>query len=201
MTCVWYQIQALHRTRPTLPLGLGSVEGDTHDDVRRGTTTLFAALDGATGKGIGKWSQRHRHQECLAVLRPIDRETPPERDIHRVVDNDATHKHPRSKRSLQRDRATIFTSRRPPPHGSIRWSAGSASSANRPSSAARSTASLNASRRLRASSHNTMPPLRPSSGSRRRNRSSTSSNVYLRVFVEQDTSSLGRGRSSGTRNR
>ncbi len=107
----------------------------------------------------------------------------------------------RSKRGLQRDRATIFTSRRHPPHGSIRWSAGSASSANRPSSAARSTASLNASRRLRASSHNTMPPLRPSSGSRRRSRSSTSSNVYLRVFVGQDTSSLGRGRSSGTRNR
>ena len=49
----------------------------------------------ATGKGIGKWSQRHRHRECLAVLRPIDRETPPERDIHLVVDNDATHKHPK----------------------------------------------------------------------------------------------------------
>ena len=49
----------------------------------------------ATGKGIGTCSKRHRHQECLAVLRPIDRETPPERDIHLVVDNDATHKHPK----------------------------------------------------------------------------------------------------------
>ncbi len=89
------QIQALNRTQPTLPLGLGYVEGYTHDYIRHGTTTLFAALDVATGKVIGQCSKRHRHQEFLAFLRLIDRETPPELDIHLVVDNYATHKHPK----------------------------------------------------------------------------------------------------------
>ena len=69
---------------PTLPLGLGYVEGYTHDYIRHGTTTLFAALDVATGKVIDKCSKRHRHQEFLAFLRLIDRETPPELDIHLV---------------------------------------------------------------------------------------------------------------------
>ena len=89
------QIQALNRTQPTLPMGLGYVEGYTHDYVRHGTTTLFAALDVATGKVIGKCSRRHRHQEFLAFLRIIDKETPPELDLHLVVDNYATHKHPK----------------------------------------------------------------------------------------------------------
>ena len=89
------QIQALNRTQPTLPMGLGYVEGYTHDYVRHGTTTLFAALDVATGKVIGKCSKRHRHQEFLAFLRIIDKETPPELDLHLVVDNYATHKHPK----------------------------------------------------------------------------------------------------------
>ena len=89
------QIQALDRTQPTLPMGLGYVEGYTHDYVRHGTTTLFAALDVATGNVIGKCSKRHRHQEFLAFLRIIDKETPPELDIHLVVDNYATHKHPK----------------------------------------------------------------------------------------------------------
>lgn len=89
------QIQALNRTQPTLPMGLGYVEGYTHDYVRHGTTTLFAALDVATGKVIGKCSKRHRHQEFLAFLRLIDKETPPELDLHLVLDNYATHKHPK----------------------------------------------------------------------------------------------------------
>ena len=89
------QIQALNRTQPTLPMGLGYVEGYTHDYVRHGTTTLFAALDVATGKVIGKCSKRHRHQEFLAFLRIIDKETPSELDLHLVVDNYATHKHPK----------------------------------------------------------------------------------------------------------
>ena len=87
------QIQALNRTQPTLPLGLGHVEGYTHDYVRHGTTTLFAALDAATGKVIGRCAKRHRHQEFLAFLRQIDRETPPDLDLHLVLDNYATHKH------------------------------------------------------------------------------------------------------------
>ena len=67
----------------------------THDHVRHGTTTLLAALDVAPGKVIGKCSKRHRHQELLAFLRLTDRKTPPELDIHLVVDNYATHKHPK----------------------------------------------------------------------------------------------------------
>ena len=89
------QIQALNRTQPTLPMGLGYVEGYTHDDIRHGTTTLFAALDVATGKGLGKGSKRHRHQAFLAFLRLLDRETPPELDLHLVLDSYATHKHPK----------------------------------------------------------------------------------------------------------
>ena len=89
------QIQALNRTQPTLPMGLGYVEGFTHDYIRHGTTTLFAALDVATGKVIGKCCKRHRDQEFLAFLRIIDRETPPPLDIHLVLDNYATHKHPK----------------------------------------------------------------------------------------------------------
>lgn len=87
------QIQALSRSQPTLPLGFGYAEGYTHDYIRHGTTTLFAALDVATGRVIGKCSKRHRHQEFLAFLRIIDRETPPDLDIHLVMDNYATHKH------------------------------------------------------------------------------------------------------------
>jgi len=89
------QIQALNRTQPTLPLGLGYVEGYTHDYIRHGTTTVFAALDVATGQVIGQCAKRHRHQEFLAFLRLIDRETPPQLDIHLVLDNYATHKHPK----------------------------------------------------------------------------------------------------------
>ncbi len=76
-------------------MGLGYVEGHTHDYVRHGTTTLFAALDVATGKVLGTCSRRHGHLEFLAFLRLIDRETPAELDLHLVVDNDATHKHPK----------------------------------------------------------------------------------------------------------
>ena len=96
------QIQALNRTQPTLPLGLGHVEGYTHDYVRHGTTTLFAALDAATGKVIGKCAKRHRHQEFLAFLRRIDRETPPDLDLHLALDTCATHQHPKVRAWLAR---------------------------------------------------------------------------------------------------
>ena len=89
------QIQALNRTQPTLPLGLGYVEGYTHDYIRHGTTTLFAALNIATGKVIGKCMARHRHQEFLCFLRLLERETPKDLDLHLILDNYATHKHPK----------------------------------------------------------------------------------------------------------
>ena len=87
------QIQALDRTQPMLPLGLGYVEGVTHDYVRHGTTTLFAALDVASGKVLTQCKKRHRHQEYLQFLRHIDANVPKDLDIHLVVDNYCTHKH------------------------------------------------------------------------------------------------------------
>jgi putative transposase len=89
------QIQALNRTQPVLPMGLGYVEGVTHDYVRHGTTTLFAALDIATGAVFTECKPRHRHQEFLSFLRHLDESVPPELALHLIVDNYATHKHPK----------------------------------------------------------------------------------------------------------
>ncbi|HSR11243.1 MAG TPA: IS630 family transposase [Thermodesulfobacteriota bacterium] len=94
------QIQALDRTQPILPMGLGYVEGITHDYVRHGTTTLFAALDIATGQVWARCHRRHRHQEYLKFLKTIDMNVPKNLDIHLIVDNYATHKHPKVKRWL-----------------------------------------------------------------------------------------------------
>ena len=96
------QIQALQRTQPVLPMGLGYVEGVTHDYIRHGTTTLFAALDVATGEVLTQCKQRHRHQEFLAFLRHIDANIPEALDIHLIVDNYATHKHPKVRAWLAR---------------------------------------------------------------------------------------------------
>ena len=87
------QIQALDRTQPVLPMGLGYVEGITHQYKRHGTLTLFAALDLATGQVITQCKKRHRHQEFLQFLKYIDANVPKKLDIHLVVDNYATHKH------------------------------------------------------------------------------------------------------------
>lgn len=96
------QIQALDRTQPMLPMGLGYVEGVTHDYVRHGTTTLFAALDIANGEVIAQCKARHRHQEFLAFLRHIDASVPKDLDVHLVIDNYATHKHAKVKAWLAR---------------------------------------------------------------------------------------------------
>ena len=87
------QIQALERTQPLLPMGLDYVEGVTHDYVRHGTTTLFAALDVATGEVITQCRPRHRHQEFLGFLRQIETSVPEDLDVHLIVDNYCTHKH------------------------------------------------------------------------------------------------------------
>ena len=89
------QIQALNRTQPVLPMGLGYVEGVTPDYVRHGTTTLFAALDIATGAVFTECKPRHRHQEFLSFLRRLDSSIPQQLEVHLIVDNYATHKHPR----------------------------------------------------------------------------------------------------------
>ena len=89
------QIQALDRTQPLLPLRPGVPARQTHDYKRNGTTTLFAALSMLDGKVIGDCMPRHRHQEFIRFLRRIDAETPRELDLHLIVDNYGTHKHPR----------------------------------------------------------------------------------------------------------
>lgn len=89
------QIQALERTQPILPMGLGYVEGVTHDYYRHGTTTLFAALEVGTGQVITQCKPRHRPQEFLAFLRHLDRSVPASLDLHLIIDNYATHKHPK----------------------------------------------------------------------------------------------------------
>jgi len=89
------QVQALERTQPMLPMGFGYVEGVTHDYKRHGTTTLFAALNLLDGSVLAQCKPRHRHQEFLSFLRHIETNVPAALDIHVVVDNYATHKHPK----------------------------------------------------------------------------------------------------------
>ena len=96
------QIQALDRTQPGLPMKKGRAGTMTHDYKRHGTTTLFAALNVATGKVIGQCMKRHRHQEWLKFLRRIERETPKQLDVHLIADNYATHKHAKVKAWLKR---------------------------------------------------------------------------------------------------
>jgi transposase len=86
-------MRALDCTQPGLPMKKGKAGTMTHDYKRHGTTTLFAALNVATGKVIGQCMKRHRHQEWLKLLRRIDAETPPDLDVHLIADNYATPKH------------------------------------------------------------------------------------------------------------
>ena len=91
------QCQALERTQPMLPMGLGYVEGVTHDYKRHGTTTLFAALNVLNGAVLASCKPRHRHQEYLSFLREIEKAVPAALDIHCIADNYATHNHPKVK--------------------------------------------------------------------------------------------------------
>ena len=96
------QIQALDRTQKSLPMFPGRLKTLTHDYKRHGTTTLFAAIELAEGKIIAECMPRHRHQEWIKFLKKIDAETPPELDLHLIVDNYATHKHSKVKAWLKR---------------------------------------------------------------------------------------------------
>jgi transposase len=89
------QIQALDRTQKSLPMYPGRLKTMTHDYKRNGTTTLFAAIELAEGKIIAECMPQHRHQEWIRFLKKIDAETPPELDLHLIVDNYSTHKHPK----------------------------------------------------------------------------------------------------------
>jgi transposase len=96
------QIQALDRTQPGLPMKKGRCGTMTHDYKRNGTTTLFAALSMLDGTIIGDCLPRHRHQEFIRFLKRIDGETPAGLDLHLIVDNYGTHKHPNVKAWLKR---------------------------------------------------------------------------------------------------
>jgi transposase len=96
------QVQALDRTAPTLPMRLGLPEKQTHDYIRHGTTTLFAALEIATGRVEQACLPRHRHQEFLAFLKQVAKAYP-RRKLHLVVDNYATHNHPAVRAWLARN--------------------------------------------------------------------------------------------------
>ncbi len=96
------QVQALDRTQPGLPMKKGRCGTLTHDYTRHGTTTLFAALSLLDGNVIGECMPRHRHQEFIRFLKKIDAETPPHLDLHLIVDNYGTHKHPRVTSWLRR---------------------------------------------------------------------------------------------------
>ena len=96
------QIQALDRTQPWLPLRPGIPARQTHDYKRNGTTTLFAALSMLDGKVIGHCMPRHRHQEFIRFLKQIDTDTPARLNLHLIVDNYGTHKHPRVEAWLKR---------------------------------------------------------------------------------------------------
>ena len=120
------QIQALDRTQPGLPIKPGRCQTLTHDYKRHGTTTLFAALSVLDGTVIGRCMQRHRHVEFIRFLNAVEREVAADKPIHVVLDNYATHKHPKSLPSRRRGcwlgwratRAGAFTSPQPPPPGS-----------------------------------------------------------------------------------
>ena len=96
------QIQALDRTQPGLPLKKGRCGTMTHDYKRNGTATLFAAMSTLDGTVISMCDDRHRHQEWLKFLRLIDDVTPPDKELHVIADNYATHKHSKVQKWLAR---------------------------------------------------------------------------------------------------
>jgi transposase len=102
------QIQALDRTQPGLPLKKGRAGTMTHDYTRHGTTTLFAALDVATGEVLHECMPRHRHQEFLRFLKSVEKQSDPDLELHFILDNYATHKHAKVKAWLARNPRVHF---------------------------------------------------------------------------------------------
>ena len=102
------QIQALDRTQPGLPMKKGRLGTMTHDYKRNGTTTLFAALNVLDGTVIGRNMQRHRHQEFIRFLNVINAQVPADKAVHIILDNYATHKHPKVRAWLDRHKRFVF---------------------------------------------------------------------------------------------
>ena len=103
-------VQALDRTQPGLPIKKGRCGTMTHDYKRHGTTTLFAALDVATGAVIGESYRRHRHQEVLRFLKKVEKAVPKEQELHIILDNYATHKHEEVLQWIERGSASFCIS-------------------------------------------------------------------------------------------
>jgi transposase len=166
-----------------LPMGLGYVEGVTHDYLRHGTTTLFAALDSARGTVLTQCRKRHRHQEYLDFLREIDKNVPTQLDVHIIVDNYATHKHARgSSVGWPSDRASRCTSRTTYASWLNQVRFGLTGSLSKLSAAEASAACENLWRRSIPSCSIPTPAHAPSSGRPRRIRSSLKCNDYVSVF-------------------
>ena len=102
------QIQALDRTQPGLPLKPGKAGTMTHDYKRHGTTTLFAAFNVLDGAVFGRCMQKHTHQEFIRFLNAVERQVPPGKIIHAILDNYATHKHPKVRAWLERHPRWVF---------------------------------------------------------------------------------------------
>jgi transposase len=181
------QVQALERTQPGLPMGLGYVEGVTHDYYRHGTTTLFAALDTLDGKMITRCKPRHRHQGFRALLNHLDRSVPAGLDIHLVADNYGIISIRRLRPGWRAGRATTSTTPRPPPAGSIRWSAGSASSPSRQFGAGHSAASASWCRKSTPMSPVTICIIVPSRGPLLPTPSLQSFNAFVRLLMGHHT--------------
>ena len=98
------QIQALDRTQTCLPMDMNYTETMTHDYKRNGTTSLFAALNIANGEVMGTCKQKHTHEQWLQFLKLIKRKNPKDKDIHIICDNYATHKHPKVKEWLEKNK-------------------------------------------------------------------------------------------------
>jgi hypothetical protein len=131
------QVQALDRTAPILPIMPGIPEKQTHDYVRTGTTTLFAALEVATGHIEQACLPRHRHQEFLRFLKQVAKAYP-RKKLHIVVDNYATHNTPKSPPGWRATAGSPCTSPRHPGRGSTSSKSSSGSSPDKPSAAAAS---------------------------------------------------------------
>ena len=110
-------VQALDRTQPGLPLKPGRCGTMTHDYKRHGTTSLFAAMDVASGEVIGETYRRHRHQELLRFLRKVEKEVPKGQQIHIILDNYSTHKHGKVREWAEGTGRSTSTSSRPVPRG------------------------------------------------------------------------------------
>src|SRR5262249_48184775 len=130
------QVQALDRSQPVLPMMPGMPERRTHDYVRNGITSLFAAFNIADGTVISELHRQHRTTEFKKFLTTIDKSVPAGLDVHLVCDNYGTYKPRRSKRGWPATPDSTCTSPRPDPAGSTRSNAGSPTSPNRSSDAA-----------------------------------------------------------------